>query len=93
LALAPSTFGTFGGDLLVGNFGNGMIHAYHQQSNHRWKLRGALKETQGAVLKIEELWGLSFGNGGAAGATTTLYFTAGPSNGSHGLFGSIQPAA
>jgi len=93
LALAPSAFGTFGGDLLVGNFGNGIIHAYHQQSSRRWKLRGVLKGTQGAVLKIEELWGLSFGNGNAAGPTTTLYFTAGPSGGSHGLFGSIQPAA
>ena len=33
-----------------------------------------------------------FGNGGAAGPTKTLYFTAGPGGGSHGLFGSIQPA-
>ena len=92
LALAPSDFGTFSGDLLVGNFGNGMIHAYHQQPNGHWKLRGPLKDSHGKVLKIEELWGLSFGNGGAAGPANTLYFTAGPSGGSHGLFGSIQPA-
>jgi uncharacterized protein (TIGR03118 family) len=92
LALAPSGFGTFSDDLLVGNFGNGMIHAYHQQSNGRWRFRGSLKDSHGKVLKIEELWGLSFGNGGAAGPMNTLYFTAGPSGGSHGLFGSIQPA-
>jgi len=93
LALAPAGFGTFSGDLLVGNFGNGKINAYHQQSNGRWKFRGQLKGSNGKVLRTEELWGLSFGNGGAAGPTNTLYFTAGPSGGSHGVFGSIQPAA
>jgi uncharacterized protein (TIGR03118 family) len=92
LALAPSDFGTFSGDLLVGNFGNGRINAYHQQPNGRGKFRGQLRGSNGKVLAIEELWGLSFGNGGAAGPTNTLYFTAGPSGGSHGLFGSIQPA-
>jgi uncharacterized protein (TIGR03118 family) len=92
LALAPSDFGTFSSDLLVGNFGNGKINAYHQQSNGRWKFRGPLKDSQGKVLKIDGLWGLSFGNGGAAGLTDTLYVTAGPGGGSHGLFGSIQPA-
>ena len=93
LALAPSDFGPFSGDLLVGNFGNGMIHAYHQQSNGRWKVRGPLKGSNGKPLKIDGLWGLSFGNGGPAGPTNTLYFTAGPNGGSHGLFGSIQAAA
>jgi len=105
LALAPSDndgertddhdadFGIFSGDLLVGNFGNGMIHAYQQQANGRWKFRGPLKESNGKAIRIEELWALSFGNGGAAGPTNTLYFTAGPNGGSHGLFGSIEPAA
>src|SRR4029453_10792771 len=104
LALAPSDndgdrsddddadFGTFSGDLLVGNFGNGKINAYHQQANGRWKFRGPLKGSNRKVLKGEGLWGLSFGNGGAAGPTNTLYFTAGPGGGSHGLFGSIQDA-
>jgi uncharacterized protein (TIGR03118 family) len=104
LALAPSDndgdrsddddadFGTFSGDLLVGNFGNGKINAYHQQANGRWKFRGPLKGSNGKVLKVDGLWGLSFGNGGAAGPTNTLYFTAGPGGGSHGLFGSIQDA-
>src|SRR5947207_3223943 len=44
-------------------------------------------------LRICGLWGLQFGNGGPAGPTNTLYFTAGPKKGSHGLFGSIQSAA
>jgi uncharacterized protein (TIGR03118 family) len=33
LALAPSNFGPFSGDLLVGNFGNGQILAYQMQSD------------------------------------------------------------
>src|SRR4029077_6522501 len=81
------------GDLLVGNFGNGLIHAYQQQANGRWKFRGSLRGSHGKPLKIDGPWGLSFGNGGAAGPTNTLYFTAGPGGGSHGLFGSIQPPA
>jgi uncharacterized protein (TIGR03118 family) len=93
LALAPSDFGPLSGDLLVGNFGNGRIHAYRQQSNGRWKPQGALKGSNGKPLKIDGLWGLSFGNGGPAGPTNTLYFTAGPNGGSHGLFGSIEPPA
>src|SRR5262249_27939621 len=32
LALAPASFGTLAGDLLVGNFGNGHINAYNPQS-------------------------------------------------------------
>ena len=93
LALAPSDFGVFSGDLLVGNFGNGMIHAYQQQSNGRWKLHGPLKVSNRKALKIDGLWALSFGNDGPAGPSNTLYFTAGPDHGSHGLFGSIQAAA
>ena len=93
LALAPSDFGDFSGDLLVGNFGNGLIHAYHQQPNGRWKIRGAMTGSTGKPLKSDGLWALSFGNGGPAGPTNTLYFTAGSNGGSHGLFGSIQPAA
>jgi len=93
LALAPSDFGTFSGDLLVGNFGNGMIHAYQQQPNGNWKPRGPLRGAHRKVLKINGLWALSFGNGGPAGPTNTLYFTAGPGGGAHGLFGSIEASA
>jgi uncharacterized protein (TIGR03118 family) len=34
LAIAPSSFGRFAGDLLVGNFGNGRIHAFAQEDGH-----------------------------------------------------------
>jgi len=92
MALAPSNFGTFSGDLLVGNFGNGKIDAYQQQANGHWKPRGALRGTDGKPLKIDGLWGLSFGNDGLAGPASSLYVTAGPDGGSHGLLASIQAA-
>src|SRR5882724_5826795 len=86
LALAPVGFGDVGGDLLVGNFGDGLIHAYDPTS-------GALKETLGDPLgnplAIDGLWGLRFGNGAGSGSATTLYFTAGPDGESHGLFGDL----
>jgi uncharacterized protein (TIGR03118 family) len=95
LALAPANFGKFGNDLLVGNFGDGRIHAYdpaHTRGNDEFKHRGVLHSAGGPPLAIDGLWALSFGNGAAAGPTTTLFFTAGPAGESHGLFGSLLPA-
>jgi uncharacterized protein (TIGR03118 family) len=91
LAIAPAGFGPFGGDLLVGNFGDGRINAYNATTG---AFVDALKGTDGNPLMIEGLWGLSFGNGSAVGGSlNTLYFTAGPGFGgdveSHGLFGSL----
>ena len=40
-------------------------------------------------IAIAGLWAIAFGNGSAAGPTTTLYFLAGPSQQQHGLLGSI----
>ncbi len=89
LALAPSSFGRFGGDLLVGNFGDGEINAYEELPNGHFEHRGALRGSDGTALAIDGLWALRFGNGANAGPTGTLFFTAGPDDESHGLFGSI----
>jgi len=89
LALAPPGFGRFGGDLLVGNFGNGKINAYEELGNGHFEHRGELRGADGKPLVIDGLWALRFGNGAAAGPTSTLFFTAGPDDESHGLFGSI----
>jgi uncharacterized protein (TIGR03118 family) len=93
LALAPSNFGTASGDLLVGNFGNGKINTFQRRTNGHWKPHGALRGSNGKPIKLEGLWGLAFGNGGASGPTNTLYFTSGPGNQSQGDFGSITPPA
>ena len=88
LAMAPTDFGSFGGDLLVGNFGNGRISAYAQRGS-TWVFKGQLRAADGAPIQIDGLWAIAFGNGAAAGPTNTLYFLSGPSDEAHGLYGSI----
>ena len=60
LAIAPASFGKFGGDLLVGNFGDGRIHAFDPVSGHN---RGELQGDHGRSIVIDGLWALRFGNG------------------------------
>jgi uncharacterized protein (TIGR03118 family) len=88
LALAPPTFGRFAGDLLVGNFGDGQINAY-QETADGFEHRGTLRNPAGQKLVIDGLWALEFGNAGSNGSPDTLFFTAGPNDESHGLFGTI----
>jgi len=97
IAMAPRDFGSFSNDLLVGNFGNGNINAFNPRTG---QFVGELKESNGKPIAITHLWGMEFGNGGAAGPTNTLYFAAGltshlaPSdNPFHGLLGSLQVAS
>ncbi len=90
LAMAPSNFGRFNGDLLVGNFGDGTINAYAPQADGSFAHRGQLRTADHKPVTIDGLWGLGFGNGSGSGATNALYFTAGPNEESHGLFGRIQ---
>jgi uncharacterized protein (TIGR03118 family) len=93
LAMAPASFGRFGGDLLVGNFGNGRINAFEPQPGGTFELDGTLRTPDDERLAIDGLWALSFGNGAAAGSKHTLFFTAGPDDETHGLFGTIEPTA
>jgi uncharacterized protein (TIGR03118 family) len=92
MAWAPAGFGKFGGDLLVGNFGNGQINAFAERPNGNWTHRGRLQTEKGKPLTVDGLWGIGFGNGNKSGPTGTLYFAAGPNHESDGLFGSIVPA-
>ncbi len=88
LALAPASFGRFGGDLLVGNFGNGLINVYNPTNGAPL---GRLRQRNGLPIQIDGLWGLKFGNGNAA-KTGQLLFSAGPDGESHGLMGKIVVA-
>jgi uncharacterized protein (TIGR03118 family) len=80
--------------LLVGNFGDGRINAFHPTTG---ALLGSIEDAAGKIISIPGLWGLTFGNGGPAGNSRTLYFTAGIAGSGkvedHGLFGSITPTA
>ncbi|HUA14904.1 MAG TPA: TIGR03118 family protein [Verrucomicrobiae bacterium] len=91
IALAPSDFGPFSHRLLIGNFGDGTIHAFNAVSG---KFEGTLLDPTGVPLAIEGLWGLSFGGDGAKnGLATVLYFTAGPNDEGDGIFGNITATA
>ena len=91
MAIAPASWGAFGGDLLIGNFGDGHINAFNPATG---AFLGALQGTNGTPITISGLWAVIFGNGGSGGAVNTLYFTAGRPDGSttpHGILGSLAP--
>jgi uncharacterized protein (TIGR03118 family) len=89
IALAPVSFGVFGGDLLVGNFSFAAseINAFDPMTG---ALRGSIP------IDIDGnqpggLWALNFGTGGNNGNPNTLFFTDGINGESDGLFGSLTP--
>ncbi len=92
IALAPDGFGDLGGDLLIGNFGDGRINVLTPAFRGGFLPIGQLRTTGSShrVLAIDGLWALQFGkNTPNNGPATTLFFTAGPDGESHGLFGTI----
>jgi len=89
VAVAPSTFGKHANQLLVGNFGSGTIMAFDATG----KFRGLLHDIEGEPIAIDGIWAITFGNGGRGGVPDTLYFSSGPDDESHGLFGSLAPVS
>src|SRR6266550_2982207 len=88
VTLAPPNFGAFGGDVLVGNFGNGRINAYDPTTG---QFLGQLRN-HGGPITISGLWGLRFPAGSLNVTPNALYFTAGPNDEADGLLGDIVPA-
>jgi uncharacterized protein (TIGR03118 family) len=84
---ASANFGNFGGDILIGNFGDGTINAFDPVTGN---FLGQLKDSRGNVIVNPGLWSLVF-RGDGIGNPDTLYFTAGASGENHGLFGTISP--
>jgi uncharacterized protein (TIGR03118 family) len=87
VTVAPTTFGAFGGDILVGNFGDGRINAYDPTTG---EFRGELSRPGGGPIVIDGLWGLRFAPATSAGPNR-LFFTAGLNDEAYGLFGTIVP--
>jgi uncharacterized protein (TIGR03118 family) len=88
-AIAPNNFGVLSNTLLISNNDNtGAINAYNSVTG---QFVGILRDDSGAVIHIDQLWGIAFGDGaGSNGNTNQLYFTAGPDNNLAGLFGVIN---
>jgi uncharacterized protein (TIGR03118 family) len=94
MAVAPEAFGNFGGDLLVGNFGDSHVNVFNLQTGG---FLGQLDAPNGQPLVLnggfngpdtKGLWGIRFGAG-----TGVLYFASGINDESDGLFGSVTPAS
>lgn len=81
LTVAPNNFGNLSGALLVGNFGDGLIHGYDINTG---EMLGAMSQPDGNPLVLDELWALH-----TLGARS-VYFTAGIVEEEHGLFGAIR---
>jgi uncharacterized protein (TIGR03118 family) len=88
VTLAPASFGVFGGDILVGNFGDGRINAYDPMSG---EFQGELSRPGGGPIVIDGLWGLRFAPATPGAGPNTLFFTAGLNDEADGLFGTIVP--
>src|ERR1700676_727062 len=88
--IPPSGFGPFGGKVLVGEFGNGVIDVYDIATG---SLIDQMKDATGAVITTASMWDMVFGGGGSSGDPNTLYITAGLANEQHGLFSAITANA
>jgi uncharacterized protein (TIGR03118 family) len=87
LAIAPASFGSFAGDLLVGNFGDGRINVF--QGND---FLGQLRGTDNKPITIDGLWALLPGTANSGGVNA-LWFSAGPNDESDGLVGQLIPSS
>ena len=91
MAIAPASFGTLAGQLLVGNTGNGFIHTYELGTdgygNTTATLTGFVADPYGKELFIDNLWGLAIS---PVPDQSRLYFSAGPESESHGLYGRLD---
>jgi uncharacterized protein (TIGR03118 family) len=83
---APSDFGAYSHDILVGQFGSGNIDVFDPVTG---EFKGFLKDANNNPIAIDGLWGINFGSGGNSGPATTLFFAAGSDGEQHGLFGTI----
>jgi uncharacterized protein (TIGR03118 family) len=87
IVLAPASFGSFGNDLLIGNFGNGEILAYDATTD---LFLGTINGSNGQPLSNDHLWALETRASGSGFDPNAVYFSAGINNQADGLFGQIN---
>jgi uncharacterized protein (TIGR03118 family) len=94
VAIAPSNFGIFSNDLLIGNRGDGKINVYDPNT---YNYLGQLMDSTGKPLTYASLWELlpagttvTGATGGSGGVAGTVYFTAGLTDEAHGLLAGIS---
>jgi uncharacterized protein (TIGR03118 family) len=98
MVVAPAGFGSFDGDLLVGNFGDSHVSAFAPATG---VFMGQLTDTSGNVLVLtggfqgtdtKGLWGIGFGNGAGGADANALFFATGINDENDGLFGNVTVA-
>lgn len=87
VVLAPATLGSLSNMLLIGNFGDGLIHAFDPNTG---AFVDTVKDATGQPIATPGLWGLMFGNGVLNQLTTSLYFAAGIGGETAGVYGRID---
>jgi uncharacterized protein (TIGR03118 family) len=95
VAMAPLDNSRLSRRLLIGNFGDGRINVYRLDTRSNGRslqavFEGALADVNGAPLQIDGLWAIRFGVGAGGFDTHQLYFTAGPGDEQHGVFGALK---
>ena len=93
IATSSSGYGKIPFRLFVGNFGDGRINVYglHEVDGlARLVHEGPLGDASGQPLTIDGLWALRFGPGAGGFGADQLFFTAGPGDESHGVFGRLD---
>jgi uncharacterized protein (TIGR03118 family) len=84
LAIAPDSWGDLAGMLLVGNFGDGAIHAYDPETGD---LVATLTNQKGHTLHLDGLWAIVVGPTAPKDYSSRVFFTAAPDDEAHGLYG------
>jgi uncharacterized protein (TIGR03118 family) len=92
LAIAPASWGSAAGSLLIGNFGDGRINIIAKDGNHyAHHITGQVVDTStGKPFAEPGLWGLLPGTA-TTGGTNALWFTAGINHEQDGLLGVLRP--
>jgi uncharacterized protein (TIGR03118 family) len=92
LAIAPASWGSAAGSLLVGNFGDGRINVIARDGGrYAHQVTGQVRDTStGKPFAEPGLWGLLPGTA-ATGGTDALWFTAGINHEQNGLLGVLRP--
>jgi uncharacterized protein (TIGR03118 family) len=89
IAMAPSDFGVLSSTLLISNNTNaGTINGFNPTTG---AFVGTIKNSGGANIVINQLWGIEFGGGSSSnGNSNQLFYTSGPKNNLNGIFGVIN---
>ena len=93
VALAPANFGVLSNDLLIANFGDGLIDAYDPVTGAFVRGLNSVAPPGGVAIRISGLWGIAFGNGLPGQPTNALFFAAGSNREVNGAYGRIDSTA